>query len=252
MERDLVWDACWNVRDLGGHPTTSGKTTLPRRVIRAGNLSRLTQAGREALVAYGVRTVIDVRNPKEFVQDLDPFHANGPWAGDVEYVNEPLISDAEWQAIRDPEQLKRGYVVTFELSAQNIGRVLAAVGAAPPGGVVIHCHAGKERTGVVAALLLSLAGVRDDVIAEDYVASDRHLTHLYEEWAAREEDPEARSRKLRGFISKPAHILDPLEWIRVRGGIERYLAMCGLGEEQVSALRSRMLGAEHLADLRAR
>lgn len=56
----------------------------------------------------------------------------------------------------------------------------------------MHCHAGKERTGVVAALLLALAGVPDEVIAEDYVASDRYLASLYAEWAARQDDPEER------------------------------------------------------------
>jgi protein-tyrosine phosphatase len=241
VERELRWDACWNVRDLGGYGTLSGRRTDWKSIIRAGNLSRLTTAGRDALIAYGIRTVIDLRDPREFAVELDPFHERGVWAGQVTYVSEPLISEAEWAAIRDPEVMKKGYVVTFELSRPNIARVMSAIAAAPPGGVVVHCHAGKERTGVVAALLLALAGVPDEVIAEDYVASDRYLGPLYAEWAAREEDPDERSRRLRGFTSKPAHMLQPLEHLRTRGGVAAYLSD-GLSVHELMALRERLCG----------
>lgn len=240
MERELRWEACWNVRDLGGLDTSRGGTTRWRSVVRAGNLSRLTEAGRDALIAYGIRTVIDVRDPREFTIDMDPFHERGAWAGQTSYVSEPLISEAEWTAIRDPEVQKRGYLVTLELSKRNIGRVISAVAAAPAGGVVVHCHAGKERTGVVAALLLALAGVADEVIAADYVASDPYLASLYEEWAAREPDLERRSRRLRGFKSEPEHILEPLAYVRSVGGIEAYLRDAGVGAEEIRALQRRI------------
>lgn len=239
MERELRWHACWNVRDLGGHVTRSGGRTRWKSVVRAGDLSRLTEAGRDALIAYGIRTVIDVRDPREFAIDLDPFHEDGAWAGQVNYLNEPLISEAEWAAIRDPEVRKRGYLVTLELSKQNIGRVMSAIAAAPAGGVVVHCHAGKERTGVVAALLLALVGVDDEVIAEDHVASDRCLASLYEEWAAREDDPERRSRLLLGFKSEPAHMLGPLAYLRDVGGVETYLRDAGVSPDRLTALRGR-------------
>lgn len=241
MERALHWDACWNVRDLGGYRTPPGGETRWRSVVRSGNLSRLTEAGRDALIAYGIRTVIDVRDPREFEIDLDPFHERGPWVGQVRYASVPLISEPEWEAIRDPEMLKRGYVVTLELSRQNIGRVMSAIAAAPPGGVVVHCHAGKERTGVVAALLLALAGVPNEVIADDYVASDAHLAAQYEAWASRESDPAKRSRLLRGFISEPDHMLVPLEHLRRSGGAETYLREAGVTHEEIAALRERVL-----------
>ena len=136
--------------------------------------------------------------------------------------------------------MRQGYIVTLRLSKQNIARVMSAIAAAPPGGVVIHCHAGKERTGVVAALLLALAGVPDEVIADDYVASDPALASLYEEWAAREKDPEKRSRLLRGFASEPAHMLLPLEDLRSQGGVEVYLRDAGLRDEELRALRERL------------
>lgn len=239
MERALHWEACWNVRDLGGYQTATGETRW-RSIVRSGNLSRLTKAGRDALIAYGIRTVIDVRDPREFEVDLNPFHERGPWAGQVQYASVPLISEAEWETLRDPDVRRRGYVVTLDLSRQNIGRVMSAIAAAPQGGVVVHCHAGKERTGVVAALLLSLAGVPDEVIAEDYVASDAYLVGLYETWASRETDPDERSRMLRGFISEPAHMLAPLEHLRRAGGAETYLRDVGVTHEELASLRKRI------------
>lgn len=161
----------------------------------------------------------------------------------MNYASVPLISEAEWKAIRDPNVLKQGYVVTLELSRANIGRALSAIANAQPGGIVVHCHAGKERTGVIAALLLALCGVPDSVIAEDYVASDRYLQSLYSEWAAaREQDPEERSRLLRGFASRPEHMLVPLERVRSEGGIETYLQRAGVTEGELTRVKERLCG----------
>jgi protein tyrosine/serine phosphatase len=241
MERELHWDACWNVRDLGGFATASGRQTRWKTIVRAGNLSKLTEAGRQSLLDYGVRTVIDVRDPREFAVELDQFHDIGRWSGQVNYLSEPLISEAEWEAIRDPQVLRQGYVVTLDLSMKNIGRIMSAIARAEPGAVVVHCHAGKERTGVVAALLLALAGVPDEVIAEDYVDSDRFLQSFYAERAQLEADPEQRARVLRGFVSHPDHMLVPLQRLRSLGGIESYLQAAGVTHEEIIVLRERML-----------
>jgi hypothetical protein len=120
---------------------------------------------------------------------------------------------------------------------------LRAIVQAPAGGVVVHCHAGKERTGVVSALLLALAGVPDQTIAEDYVASDKQLQHLYAEWAARESDPEKRSQLIHGFQSEADHMLGPLTVVAEQGGIASYLRSCGLGDVDLAALQARMLGS---------
>jgi protein-tyrosine phosphatase len=240
VETDLHWDACWNIRDLGGHATESGRVTRQGRVVRAGNLSRLTEHGRDALIAYGVRTVIDLRDPRELDIELDPFHERGRWAGLVRYFNVPLISEDEWTAIRDPVQRKRGYQLTFELSRKNIGRAMSAVATAE-GAVAIHCHAGKERTGVVAALLLALVGVPDEHIGADYVESDRHLSGLYDEWAQRETDPDERESLRRSFQSEAAHITGPLEYLRSLGSVENYLVAAGVAAGSIARLRSRLI-----------
>lgn len=237
----MDWTACWNVRDLGGYTTRSGATTKHGRVVRAGNLSKLTQSGKDALLAYGVRTVIDLRSPWEFAIDLNPFQEGGRWEGEVRYLNVPLISEQGWEALRDPEHRKRGYTLIVQIDGSSIARVLNALARSDEGAVVLHCHAGKERTGVVAALLLELAGVPDETIAEDFVASDEHLQGLYEEWARREADPVKRGELLASFRSEAAHIAAPLEYVRACGGIDAYLQHAGVSADALSALRSLLL-----------
>lgn len=211
------------------------------RAIRAGNLSKLTQSGKDALLAYGARTVIDLRDPREFAVDLNPFQDGGQWRGEVRYLNVPLISRQGWAALRDQELRTRGYALIVEIDGSSIARVLNAMVEAEKGAVVLHCHAGKERTGVVAALLLELAGVPDESIAEDFVASDEHLQALYEEWARREEDAVKRAQLLASFRSEAAQIAAPLEYVRTHGGIDAYLQHVGVPADALSALRSLLL-----------
>jgi len=239
--RQLYWDACYNVRDLGGLPTRAGSTTRMRSLVRADNLSRLSDEGRAALIAYGIRTVIDVRDPRELANEVDPFQPGAVAHGELLYRNVPLISEAEWEAIKDPAVLRAGYVVTLDLSKNNIAAVLEAIASAPEGGVVFHCHAGKERTGVVAMLLLELAAVPPELNAEDYVASDRYLEPLYLQWAAKEQDSEKRGKIMRGNSSHPDEVLAPLARIAELGGIHAFLADAGLGQISITALRARLL-----------
>lgn len=115
---------------------------------------------------------------------------------------------------------------------------------APQGGVVIHCHAGKERTGVVAALLLSLAGVPDGVVAADWTASDVFLQPLYEEWLATEMDPAIRAKRSAGFVTHAEHIVDVLSYVRrTHGSVAQYLRTGGLGEDQLDRVRRRLVSS---------
>lgn len=207
--------------------------------MRADNLNKLAPAGVAALTDYGVRTVIDLRDPRELEQFPNPLAAAPPPG--LGFVNVPLISAAEWEAMKDPVERARGYVLTAELSRTNIAKAIAAVADAAPGGVVIHCHAGKERTGIVAAVMLSLAGVPDDVVAEDWVASDLYLQPLYDEWLANESDPATRAKRATGFITRADQILDVLTHIRrSHGGLEEYLAVGGVSAGQLDGLRRRL------------
>jgi protein-tyrosine phosphatase len=242
VDRHLVWPELLNARDLGGLALGSGSQTAVRRVVRADNLNKLAPAGVAALVAYGVRTVIDLRDPRELEKYPNPL-ASAPPEG-VVFVNVPLISDAEWEAIKEPARMAEGYVLTARLSHTNIASAIAAVADAPPGGAVIHCHAGKERTGIVAALLLSLAGVADETVAEDWITSDAFLQPLYEEWLANEADPTIRAKRAEGFVSRAEHIADVLTYVRrSHGSLEEYLLAGGLVADQLERARRRLVSS---------
>ena len=209
---------------------------MRRRVVRADNLNKLAPAGVAALLSYGVRTVVDLRDPRELERFPNPL-AMAPPPG-VVFVNVPLISGAEWEAIKDPARMAEGYVLTARLSHANIARAIAALADAPPGGVVIHCHAGKERTGIVAALLLSFAGVPDATVADDWIASDAYLQPLYEEWLATETDPTIRAKRAEGFVTHAEHILDVLTYMRrTYGSVDDYLLAGGLTANQLDRAR---------------
>ena len=242
MERHLVWPDLLNARDLGGLDLQSGQQTEWRRVVRADNLNRLAPTGVAALVAYGIRTVIDLRDPFELANFPNSLVAAPPRG--VLFVNVPLTSAAEWQAIKDPVRVPESYVLTAMLSHSNIAKAIAAVSDAPPGGVVIHCHAGKERTGIIAALLLSLAGVPDAAVAADWASSDAYLQPLYEEWLVNETVPALRAKRADGFVTRAEDVLDVLNHVRRNhGSVGDYLLAGGMRPDQLDRARRRLVSS---------
>jgi len=211
-------------------------------VVRADNLNKLAPVGVAAMVAYGVRTVIDLRDPRELEKFPNPLVAAPPHG--VVFTNVPLVSEANWEALKDPAWMTEGYALMARLSHDNIAKVVAAVSDARPGGVVVHCHAGKERTGVVAALLLSLAGVPDETVAEDWTETDEYLQPLYQQWLANETDPALRAKRLEGFVTRAEHIVDVLTYVRrTHGSVEEYLLAGGLTADQLDHAKRRLLSS---------
>jgi protein-tyrosine phosphatase len=172
--RVLSWEGCGNVRDLGGLQTESGGETRAGAVVRSDNVCRLTPAGWRALHEHGVRTIIDLRADKELVEDppgdmpIEPLRVSLFGLLDGEYLRE---LEERIQDLPPDERIRELYLDALERHRDSMARAVALVADAPEGGVLVHCAAGKDRTGLVAALLLRLAGVRDDVIVEDYAAS---------------------------------------------------------------------------------
>ena len=254
-ERCLRWDACLNVRDLGGYPTAGGGRTRWRALVRADTLSRLTPAGRNAVTAYGVTTVIDLRFPDEAARVPHPFRveAGAPPApaasgalGAPRYLNVPISSGRDpaldarvFAALGAARTRAEAYAVDVDYNSAGFARIAAAVARAPAGGVVLHCQAGRDRTGVAVALLLALLGVPDDLIAEDYALSALYLLEHYErleDGASRRElieDMEGVTRDTMGSLL--GHIRDR------HGGAEAYLLAGGATPHDLAALRRRLI-----------
>lgn len=172
--RDLDWAGCFNVRDLGGLPTADGGLTAPRRFVRADNLDGLTPEGWAALKEYGVSTVIDLRNEEECAEIERP--------EGIAFLRVPFDAYAspEWIERWDPPGLPRNlvqYLQDYPQAAVDFGKAIEEAG---PGVVVVHCAAGRDRTGLASMLLLAHAGVSADVILADYEHSIERLLARWE------------------------------------------------------------------------
>ena len=246
--RDLVWDGCLNVRDLGGHRTVDGGETRFGALVRADSVSQLSEAGWEALTAYGVRTVLDLRGEHE--RDDDP-----PGDLPVEVLHVPFMeaSEAEWEAIAEeidaaataaPDvatSTRDVYLIFLERFRANVAAALKAVAHAAEGGVVVHCVGGKDRTGLLVAFLLHLAGVPDEEVAADYALSEERLRPRHETWfeAADSEEELERLRRI-AQTPKEAMLGVFVELERRHGSVEGYLRSTGLTDDELDRLRVRL------------
>lgn len=239
--RHLEWEPCWNVRDLGGLPTAGGGTTRWGALVRADCLGKLTAAGRRALYDYGVRTVIDLRGPLELAEDPPAFRGDRP--DEPGFIHAPLdhqdpAAAPLWAAIKTRADV---YRLFLDFYPHALAGALRAIAAAPPGGIVFHCLGGTDRTGLVAAAVLRLAGVPDEAIADDYALTLERRRPIYERLLA--EKGEAGL----GFWDRLNMTADQmgatLAYVdECYGGMERYLLDAGLSADDMARVRARLVG----------
>ena len=245
-ERTLTWDGCVNVRDLGGHATEDGRTTRFGGVVRADSVRALSDAGWDALLAYGVSRIVDLRFHSDLA--LDP-----PRELDVEVVHVPVmheIDDEEWveiDAIGDAQPDAAGstravYLEFLERRRPQFAQAFAAVVDAPEGTVVVHCHGGKDRTGLVVALLLRLAGVDVEAIGADYALSGPNLRERTAEWIAEADDELERERRRRIGEAPAEAMVSVLEELERRyGSVREYLRAAGVDPATIDKARARLV-----------
>lgn len=164
--RDLYWSGGYNIRDLGGLPTTDGGRTVEGRIVRSATLDRLTGAGWAALLEHGVRTVVDLRDEGE---SEDPA---APRPETVAVVNVPIdtIAGKDWyKSVWHLDGTPRIFERYLADRPESVAAMVKAVAAAEPGAIVVHCAGGRDRTGLSSLVLLALADTEPDAIAQDYV-----------------------------------------------------------------------------------
>jgi protein-tyrosine phosphatase len=241
-QRRLEWEACYNARDLGGYPTADGGEIRWGALVRSDNLGHLTAIGHAALVEYRVSLIVDLRATWEC--DSFPHLFQGSRAGLPAYLNLPLEqADDAAKAARDAAgSLQEWNCLILEQSPAQIAAIMRAVVGAEPGGVLIHCHAGKDRTGLVVALLLALAGVPHQLIAEDYAASAAGLQPLFDGWLAEvADDPLQQAKLARDLTALPETMLGVLDNLDTRyGGAEAYLRTAGVTAQELEVIRDRL------------
>lgn len=237
--RTLSFSVTFNFRDVGGYVGLDGQTVRWRRLFRSDSLHRLGEADREAFAALGVRTVVDLRRPREVDRDgriaaalVHGYHHIHP--EHPEWVSDGIdrLGVERWLADRYLELAENGRAGL----AKALG-VIADEDAAP---VVVHCVAGKDRTGVVVALALALLGVDDRDIAADYELTTA-AAERFTRWL-RETSKEYIDMPVQ-FVSSPAEaMLVFLADLRDRyGSVERYALESGLTSAQLAAMRAHLL-----------
>jgi len=224
-----------NARDLGGYPTVDGAVTRRRSLLRADDLAQLSPEGLRALAEYGVGTVLDLRWPEEIAAAPSPVPRQLPG---VSYVSVSLLAEspAEWGVLGGYGAKEQWKCTVLERLRPQLKRTLAVIAAAGPAPLLFHCVAGKDRTGIIAALLLALAEVVPGEIAADYAASTENLREPYLR-RYRDANPAAIAEAVR---CPEQAIYNMLEYLDRAGGIHAYLRTIGLGEAEISRLRARL------------
>lgn len=238
--RLLKWEGCPNARDLGGYPTADGRETEWGRILRSDNPYDLSEAGRKALIQSGVRTIIDVRGDCEIREYPSPF-ADHPG---IDYRHIAFVDETQ-PATPDNLAMSDAYLHMLERDRAGIAAILTAIARAPEGPVLIHCHGGKDRTGLTSALLLRLAGVPTEVVDEDYALTGELMQYKDRAWVV--SAPTAEEREQRRHVSvsyaPKGEVMDAvIRGLEERhGSIEGYIRWLGLAQEDIERLRARLL-----------
>lgn len=197
-------------------------------------LGELSLAGRAAMRAHGVRTVLDLRGDDEVADAASPFREV------LTYRRVPFTS-ARIMALHRaahagmlPDELRR-----VAVAGGGLAEAVAAIADGEPG-IVLHCAAGRDRTGIVVATVLAAIGVTDAEIVADYVASDDELVEEYARFKAANPD---RAAEVDEGIAKRAWVMaEVLTTLRESfGGAAGYLALAGVRPEQLAAIREKLL-----------
>ncbi|GAB2917891.1 tyrosine-protein phosphatase [Micromonospora polyrhachis] len=240
VNRVTNFSTVFNFRDVGGYAGLDGRPVRWRRLYRSDSPHRICGVDQETFTALAIRTVIDLRRPTEVARD-----GRVPACDGLSYLHiHP--EHQQWDEVPYDERhgvaryLADRYRDLAETGTAGIAHALAVIAEQESAPVMVHCVAGKDRTGVLCALTLSLLGVSDTDIAADYALTDasaeRFTAYLREHLPAHAATPAA-------YHASPAEaMLMFLTELRERhGSVERYVRDAGLQTDQIAALRAHLL-----------
>ena len=268
-QRVLKIDGSLNFRDLGGYRTDSGQTVKWRTVYRSAQLDRLTTKGIKDLATLDIKTVVDLRFSDESGK-YPTIAAAVPNAEMLSWHNEQVSNSGDtselmirsWRdslATNDPKQVREAMRINYPQKLYTHGAIyrkmlLRLIDGGSP--LVFHCAAGKDRTGVAAALILSLLGVNNQQIIEDYMLTQKELEGRMEVWLAagatnNENQEDFQSQLLRHpkellkpiFDADKSYIETLLDYVKsTYGSFSRYaIQRLELSESEISALKTSLL-----------
>ncbi len=239
-ERIISLEGAVNFRDLGGYGTLDGRRTKWRVLFRADGLSELTAADIAKVADLGIRTVVDLRSGYEVEQsrfDVD--------AHPVDFHHFPFIDqlpDVEaWE--RAPGLLGTQYKEMLDDAAPQITAALDVLATPSAQPAVFHCTAGKDRTGLLSAIVLSLLRVPEDTVVADYALSGEAMERLRAKLILKYPDGKDVIADIdEVFSANPSNMVDLFAYLHERyGSIEDYAAKVGIPDSLVERLRATLL-----------
>jgi len=247
--RHIAVPGTLNFRDAGGYPAAGGGFTAWRMLLRSDGLHHLEAGALEMLGRLGLRTVLDLRTSAEAEiapSPLDAMAQSGALAMHVSLIGEDLTDmPADLTAIYDYVIDRRGPAIAAAIKS-----------LARPGGLpgLVHCTAGKDRTGIVVAVALAAVGVPDPFIAADYALSSLYLDPQHTPTIGRVQESTGLGDRLTAALlaSPPELILHMLARARRAGSIAAYLAGHGVTCAEQNALRSALVTEAEQLDERPR
>ena len=248
MQRQhLDLEGAYNIRDLGGYSTCDGGAIRWNMFLRADGLQNLTPESQSALVDYGVRTVIDLRNTSEIEQYPDVFEKSSV----VTYFhqnmigNDPIPEKADQSSLDEPSKhLSSNYKHILDHRRAQVIKTLVTIASPEMLPALVHCAGGKDRTGLITALVLGLVGVPEETIVKDYALTAFYfLRHDLEEHATLAEPsfPYTIEEYQRQHCP-PETMLEILQHLKVHyDGIEGYVLGSGFTRHQINILRASLV-----------
>ncbi|WP_326721455.1 MULTISPECIES: tyrosine-protein phosphatase [unclassified Streptomyces] len=241
MNRHIPFAQLHNFRDLGGYQAEDGSTVRRGRLFRSDSLSKLEGADWDRFLSLGIRTVVDLRYPWEIeAKGRIPAHPS------LAYHNQSIEHRPYDQSALAPDvapgpYLAARYAEVAEDGTKEIRETLELIATAGEGPVVFHCASGKDRTGLVAALVLALLGVPERTIVEDFTLTGLATARLVADWQAANPD---RELTWPGYGQAPAEVMTLfLTDLKSRyGSIQSYVTqILDLDTTFISALRANLL-----------
>ena len=242
--RRLDLPGLYNMRDVGGYATEDGRVTRWRTLVRSNSPHRLSPASQQTLIDYGIRTVIDLRTTDETLEEPDVFSGSSK----VSYVHHNMVGDLTLDD--PPEELGRAGRVAYSYSQildarqASIGVTLATLAVPGVLPAIYHCAGGQDRTGIISALLLGMAGVPEDTIAEDYGLTARYqVDHYLSEDRPSYELPAGYT--LEAYLTErcpPETMLLTLRHLKERyGGVGSYVRGASSNDTEMESLRQAIV-----------
>ncbi len=233
------WDGAFNLSDLGGMPTPDG-ATKNGRVFRSGRPETLTNQGWRDAKAAGLTTIVDLRNNRERARlDYDPIVGPEVLEGiDVILAPTEDPDDPEFMEVCGPGlDHPRSYPDNLAFYPEKFRNVFNAISHAK-GSVLVHCSGGRDRTGMISAMLLSLAGVAPQVIADDYERAVRDANAYQAQHPERAREPIYGPEELDARIAERRTAL--IDWIG-SFEVQSYLEEIGLSSVEIAQLTNLLL-----------